>query len=103
MPCHLTECLCKSNQERIVCKHFAPSRNSRLAKCDYYYQYRMDCPKKDAGKYPATCQGCEYHDSGGVGRPNKTGVDWSDPTQVKEYKRQQRASQSDTGVDSKDL
>lgn len=87
MPCDLEKsCACQRDQ-RISCSHWTPSRSNVYYNCDYYHQYKLECPKKDAG-YP--CVGCEYFDKGDQGRPNKSGIDWNNKDEVAQYKKDRR-------------
>ncbi len=90
MPCHLEKsCVCNRAQQ-IGCKNWEPSRKNVYYTCDYYFQYKLECPFKENGKvYP--CAKCKYYDySNDKGRPNRTGVDWSDKSQVAQYKKEHR-------------
>lgn len=62
-----------------------PSRNSRLYKCGIAdTKGDLKCPN-------GACQNCiHYLGVGPVGRPNLTGVDWTDSDAVNAYRRKQR-------------
>lgn len=86
-----TECTCKkekvSMRNRVLCKHWYPSQSSKYYTCEFYELEQQPCPFEDSdGTSP--CETCEYYAKLETkGRPNVTGIDWSNPEQVRDYKR----------------
>lgn len=97
MPCHEDECQCKRNnvptEQRVLCKHWYPSQGSKYFTCEWYELERQPCPFEGS-----PCETCQYYCKLETrGRPNKSGIDWTDPEQVKGYRRSQRAKHKPTG------
>ena len=90
MPCEKPICNCRKLIEKLGCAYYEPSRNSKYYTCNYYYTYRLPCPKE-----VPNCDGCEFLDKvGGGGRPNQSGINWGDKEEVSAYKRRIRCQKS---------
>lgn len=88
--CKIGGCADRSPSVCPMCRHWTPSRTHKYYRCIRYQQYRIVCDLPEG-----SCPTCQYYDdpahrAGGMGRPNFTGVDWSDPDDVAEYKRERR-------------
>jgi len=93
MPCDMKVCQCRkekvSMRDRTLCKHWSPSQNSKYFNCEFYELEKHPCPFEfDDGTSP--CETCPYHAKlEGRGRPNHTGVNWSDKDSINQYRREQ--------------
>lgn len=70
------------------CPHWTPSRSSKYYACRRWHDHHLCCDLPRAA-----CQGCEHHIENGTlpkGRPNESGIDWTDPDQKNEYLRQKK-------------
>ena len=70
-----------------LCVHWSPTRKSRYYYCNRFYVDRITCelPKM-------ACKTCPFYEGKGTrGRPNNTGIDWSDNEQVKKYAQKKMA------------
>lgn len=67
----------------VECPHWTPSRGSKYKNCLRHQQSRMKCDLPRSA-----CDTCEHYMRPGTistGRPNETGIDWTDPDEVREY------------------
>lgn len=68
------------------CVHWEPSQGSKYYHCNQWQSSRALCnlPR-------SACATCEHHISKGLigrGRPATSGIDWTDPEQVRAYNRE---------------
>ena len=93
---------CPAMNTRSVCpecSHWTPSRQSKYYSCNKWWSLRVKCDLPTAA-----CNGCAFHMPKGTlrpGRPNDSGIDWTDPEQVREYYRhkQQEFRRRQAGVE----
>lgn len=87
MACKLKDkCKCThlKIRQRILCPEWYPSRASKYYNCELYELEKVPCPFKGR-----KCSDCEFYSKlESAGRPNLSGIDWKDNTQVNERRRQ---------------
>ena len=84
MPCRINGCTSKARNVCPLCQHWEPSRTHRYYYCARYRLFRIVCdlPSESC----LTCDDYDAEDTSGLpGRPNISGIDWTNEDDKKQY------------------
>ena len=88
--CERGGCADKARSICVTCPSWIPSRGSRYYSCRRYLEKQEPCaqPENACASFGETGVPCEHYlPPGDVGRPNESGIDWTDPDARRDYMR----------------